>query len=803
MANLGLQNKNPGNLRDPATGNFRVFDTPEAGHQALVDDIKLKQSGQSSHIKPGASIEDFANVWAPPSDNNDSHNYAKTLARVLGVNTAYAFDQVPADKLAGAIKVAEGTTALPDSPLAPAQKLSVDAFAAKIKAKYPGSYDDIDSATLTQKILSKYPEYGDMVDTSAARAISEKGVQPNPSGTGTNENGLPNFKLNNNSVVDGIGTTDGSTPQQFQGSILHDFGNVGKGFISGTLESGRDIAAAIGGNTMAETFNALPESDQHYLGTLIQLRNKAAAEKNKTKVSHFQDLIKSYKTTDGESITDVFPALNKSTEQVIGDFASMALETVGAADAATGVAGLAGFGAKTGGEAVVDSFGKRLAKGAATQGAFGAGFGTAGAMQNNDSLEDVGKSAATGLGLGVVTGLATEGAVTGLKTAFGAGRSAEELAQIAEKDVHKLPAREQKEWYRQQSVVAKQRVDDLSFKTKASAEQSLAETKDQIQNINQQIGQSTREEAVNLKPKAQQVMKDASQEYLSLTGEAADGSPALSKTMTHEDLASKIDEAFKDTEHSDNSAIRDSLKQELGISTKSSAPLPEGETPAQKEFTNKEILDKARAIMQDVSKSARSGGRVYTPEEYEAIKKYAFLMDTLGENGVDMTAANKFWREYAPIRDRMVREIKPFDEGDTGKMSFTTTINNASSVAKTSKQAASKLDAQNFIKQLETRMKLPEGTIGKETRDLVEGLEKAKLSKENIKKATDEALAQIKADKVKALETMKLSQYNAEAAARRRKIIKIVLGGILGYTALKEAPVIGPIIKAGAAATGL
>ncbi len=112
MANLGIQNNNPGNLRDPATGSFKVFSSPEEGHQALVDDITLKQSGKSSHIKPGASIEDLGNIWAPPTDNNKKGDWAKNVASFLGVPTAYAFDQVPPEKLAEGIKVAEGTTAI-------------------------------------------------------------------------------------------------------------------------------------------------------------------------------------------------------------------------------------------------------------------------------------------------------------------------------------------------------------------------------------------------------------------------------------------------------------------------------------------------------------------------------------------------------------------------------------------------------------------------------------------------------------------------------------------------------------------
>lgn len=45
----------------------------------------------------------------------------------------------------------------------PVNKLSIQDFAAKIKAKYP-DYKDINDTLLTQKIITKYPEYKDMVN---------------------------------------------------------------------------------------------------------------------------------------------------------------------------------------------------------------------------------------------------------------------------------------------------------------------------------------------------------------------------------------------------------------------------------------------------------------------------------------------------------------------------------------------------------------------------------------------------------------------------------------------------------------
>lgn len=166
MANLGLQNNNPGNLRDPNTGQFRVFNTPEEGRQALIQDLQAKQSGQSSFIKPGASIADLANVWAPASDKNVPSNWANNVAKTLGVDTSHPFDQIPVDKLAEGISVAEGT-----STMSNANPQNQGTLAQKIKAKYP-QYNDIPDNELTQKILQKYPQYQDMVSSKVSNNLS-------------------------------------------------------------------------------------------------------------------------------------------------------------------------------------------------------------------------------------------------------------------------------------------------------------------------------------------------------------------------------------------------------------------------------------------------------------------------------------------------------------------------------------------------------------------------------------------------------------------------------------------------------
>jgi hypothetical protein len=43
------------------------------------------------------------------------------------------------------------------------QLLTPEQFATHVRANYPGAYDDLSDAGMTQKVLGKFPEYFDMV----------------------------------------------------------------------------------------------------------------------------------------------------------------------------------------------------------------------------------------------------------------------------------------------------------------------------------------------------------------------------------------------------------------------------------------------------------------------------------------------------------------------------------------------------------------------------------------------------------------------------------------------------------------
>jgi diguanylate cyclase (GGDEF)-like protein len=82
---IGTRQNNPGNIRD-TPNSFKTFATPQEGFQALMDDVKAKQSGNNKHgLGPHSSLQDFFEVYAPRIDNNDPTAYAQAVASRLGV----------------------------------------------------------------------------------------------------------------------------------------------------------------------------------------------------------------------------------------------------------------------------------------------------------------------------------------------------------------------------------------------------------------------------------------------------------------------------------------------------------------------------------------------------------------------------------------------------------------------------------------------------------------------------------------------------------------------------------------------
>jgi hypothetical protein len=96
---LAALNNNPGNLRfahqvgaAPGVGGFARFESPEAGYQALIDQIRL-DAGR------GYTLAQYITKYAPPSEN-DTALYIEQASHSLGIDPNTPLANVDLSRLA-------------------------------------------------------------------------------------------------------------------------------------------------------------------------------------------------------------------------------------------------------------------------------------------------------------------------------------------------------------------------------------------------------------------------------------------------------------------------------------------------------------------------------------------------------------------------------------------------------------------------------------------------------------------------------------------------------------------------------
>jgi hypothetical protein len=91
------RNKNPGNLRYVGQAktigfdknNFAIFASYEDGFNALQNMIRNAAKGLSKVYNPEMTLTQFFGTYAPSSDDNDPDNYARVVAKEMGVDTSF------------------------------------------------------------------------------------------------------------------------------------------------------------------------------------------------------------------------------------------------------------------------------------------------------------------------------------------------------------------------------------------------------------------------------------------------------------------------------------------------------------------------------------------------------------------------------------------------------------------------------------------------------------------------------------------------------------------------------------------
>ena len=115
-------------------------------------------------------------------------------------------------------------------------------------------------------------------------------------------------------------------------------------------------------------------------------------------------------------------------------------------------------------------------------------------------------------------------------------------------------------------------------------------------------------------------------------------------------LSDKIDILFKDDP---TGTMAKQMKDGLGLEETpnfGNAKVTGGEVPST--LTPRELYNRIKEMRQMYSQSAKSGGKVFSSDEYNLSKVLNEASDVMKKGGVDMSDANSFWRKWAGQRDK-------------------------------------------------------------------------------------------------------------------------------------------------------
>ena len=379
------------------------------------------------------------------------------------------------------------------------------------------------------------------------------------------------------------------------------------------------------------------------------------------------------------------------------------------------------------------------------------------------------------------------------------GKTLSEILATKEADLHRLNFEQRSIWFDNQ----KSQIDELARETTGGASENLkgrrakideaytateqkvqadlaekaAASEKEADELARELAVTSRDKVIELRPKIRKALGEQSQEYRRLVDEEL--APHKNTPVFNDEIGGFIDEKY-----AANPDLAVAIRSKLGIK---GTNIGENGLPTinvgEPNTTIGEIYERAKSLRQDIGVAARKSTRTYTPDEKLIDDSIAALSDFMRSKGVDLKQARQFWARYAPIRNQLVSESKPFLQVGTQTKTFANTLT----------RVAKEVDVnnENFINEVENILgesitKDLKVTVEKLSRNQKKALaDKIELEalkqeallakKEAIQIARDEAAA-IKAgataDKRAAIESLTRARIDVERRARWRKIIR-------------------------------
>lgn len=346
------------------------------------------------------------------------------------------------------------------------------------------------------------------------------------------------------------------------------------------------------------------------------------------------------------------------------------------------------------------------------------------------------------------------------------GSTEAKVLSTPESQVHKLSAPERKLWFdaKQNEITSKHEV--LSTKIKENLKTQGEVISKSSEDLQKELATASRDKVIELRPKIIDAMGKQSRTYRKLVDEEMAGKESIPVRVN--DLKGYVDSQF-----GDNPAVAQSIKDKLGLNDVPQKPLKKGEIPTiqteEPSTTIGDIFNKTRELRQDISSGATKGNRTFTPEDVMTDKAINTLTSFLKTQGVDFSEANQFWARYAPIRDQLVSESKPFLQTGTKTKQFAQTLTR---VAK-----ETDINNENFINHVENLIGEP---ITKEGKAIVEKLNQNEKMGIASKVEAEKKLIEANLMKDKELAKLSSKEFEIEKNARFRGAIKKIIFTALG-----------------------
>lgn len=321
--------------------------------------------------------------------------------------------------------------------------------------------------------------------------------------------------------------------------------------------------------------------------------------------------------------------------------------------------------------------------------------------------------------------------------------------------------------YAQETV--KKQMADLDAHISGKFDAKITDLDTKIKDLDSAASTASIEEAQALKPKLVASMRENSDMYKSLVDEEL--APVRGDYKQDSDIIASIKEKYASDPYKAD-AIIDRLNLTPGKTTKIG-----------------EIYDNIKGLRQETSAAGKRGTRTFTVDDMHTNDAIASLSDYLKGQGVDLSKANKFWANYAPLRDKLVSHIQPFTPKGAEKGTFNTFTDmirstvekpdpkNANFIKATEDLLGTKIGSPETRAALEKLSATQKSKIATEI-DKQMALDETKVSKETISK-------KVKSDKEGASAALDEQKFSVEQQAAHKEKIKDAL-----KTALKGAGII-------------